>query len=79
MLVLDLESLLEAFNLSRGVDDSLLTGEEGMAPAADFDLQRGLSRADGEGIAARTNNPGLIIIFRVYLLFHSTTLKQAEV
>lgn len=77
MLVLDPEPLLEAFYLSRGVDDALLTGEKGVAPAADFDLQCGLSCADGEGVAAGTNNLSLIIVLGMYLLFHSTTSTPA--
>jgi hypothetical protein len=75
MLVLDLEPLLEAIYLSGGIYDSLLAGEKGVAAAADFDPQYGLSCTNGEGVAAGTDNLSPIVIFGMYLLFHSATFN----
>lgn len=73
MLVFDPEPFLEAFYLARSVDDALLPGEEGVTLTTYFDLQCSLSCADDKGIATRTDNLCLIIVFGVYLIFHYAT------
>src|SRR5207247_2337344 len=49
---------LEALDPPAGVDQLLLAGEEGMALVAQLDVQVGLGRACGEGVAARAPHGG---------------------
>jgi hypothetical protein len=69
-LIFDLISPLEAFYLPRCVHDALLPSKKGVTLATKLDLQRRLSGADGEGIAAGAGNLRLRVIFRVNLFLH---------
>jgi hypothetical protein len=69
-LIFELISPLEAFYLPRCVHDALLPSEKGVTLATKLDLQRRLSRADGEGIAARAGNLRLRVIFGMDLFLH---------
>lgn len=73
ILILDPEPFLEAFYLSGCVDDALLTGEEWVTATAEFNLQGILCCADGEYVATGTYHLGVIVIFGMYLFFHSVT------
>ena len=63
------ETLLELVNASAGIDEFLLTGEEGMALGADFDLQIAFGGASLNFLAASTLD-GALFIFGMDLILH---------
>ena len=63
-------TLLEAVNASGGIQHAALSGEKGMAFAAQLNLEQLPGGADSKGITAGTNYLGIIIILRVNLILH---------
>jgi len=72
--VLDAVLLLEALHTAHRVDNSLLTGVERVARAADFNSDLWLRCPDRERVAAEAGHLGVFVVFRVYFLFHGYTL-----
>lgn len=68
--LVDVESLLEALDASAGVDQLLLTCEEGVAVGADFNTQVLLCGACYEGVATCACNCCLLVV-GMDSLFHS--------
>ena len=56
------EALLETIDASAGINQLLLTGVEGMALGADFDLQLALDGAGFESFTAHAANDALAIV-----------------
>lgn len=62
---------LKALHPSLSIGYTLFTCIERVTFAAGVNFELWFSRACGEGIAAKAGYPGIVIIFRMYLGFHS--------
>jgi hypothetical protein len=69
-LTFDIVALLEPLDTPGGIHHAALTGKKRMTVAAYFNFEFFFCRTGGESIAAGTYYRGIIIIFRMYLLFH---------
>ena len=66
------ETLFESVNTTAGIDKLLLSCEERMTLAADFDFDVFSCRTCFDNVTASTGNCSLFII-RMYTLFHSVS------
>src|SRR5918992_3746718 len=71
-----LEALLEALDLSGGVDDVLRAGEERMALVADLDAKRLRGRPDAERVATSDAVDLRLMVLRVNLCLHGEPLGR---
>ena len=69
-LILDLESLFEAFYLSCGVNNPLLASEERMTGGTDIRLYALLRGTRRPGVAAGTNHRCLTVVLGMDTLLH---------
>ena len=69
LLLLQVETLLEAVNTAAGINQLLLAGIEGMAVAADFHTDVSLGRTSLELVAASALDSGHLIV-GMDTLFH---------
>lgn len=75
-LLFDIIPLLESFNTAGGVHHAAFAGEERVTVAANFNLEFFFRRTGGEGVAARANHYGIVIILRMNLFFHFNYCKR---
>jgi hypothetical protein len=69
-LIFHLVALLETLHPAGGIKDTPFSGIKRMALAAHLNLQLLSGGAGGKSIAAGTDNPGIIEIFGMNLIFH---------
>ena len=69
-LIFHLVALLETLHSTRGIKDTPFSGIKRMALAAHLNLQLLSGGAGGKSIATGADNPGIIEIFGMDLIFH---------